>query len=56
MILHSEATKVVTYEVRPLMYTPPVPKGQESWSPYEAIFASTNSYSPSKTIPTHYVS
>ena len=41
MILPSEAIKVATYEVRPLIYTPPVPKGQESWPPDAAIFAST---------------
>ena len=39
MILPSEATKVVTYAVRPLIYTPPV--GEESWPPDSAIFAST---------------
>ena len=37
----SEATKEVMYEVRPLVYTHPVPKGQENLPPYLAIFAST---------------
>ena len=41
MILPSEATKVVMYEVRPLVYTTPIPKGQESWPPDAAIFAIT---------------